>query len=193
MARVFTRAFRACSRRSLTVLEFPRSDRTRGHDASAVQVEVRSPRPTATRIDVPVASRPAARAYEVGPRRELAAGKAPGRGGTDLVLDQGGAKPGGDGAAVAHVVPRQEPQRPCRLHCRGRRLRRRGGGECAREVRADGPHCVRSRGQLRAGQIGLPASGGRRRGAATRPLPPFALDQRLSKLASVLQYASAVH
>ena len=52
---------------------------------------------------------------------------------------------------------------------------------------------LRSRGQLRAGQIGLPASGGRRRGAATGPLPPFALDQRLSKFASVLQYASAVH
>ena len=50
-----------------------------------------------------------------------------------------------------------------------------------------------SRGQLQSGQIGLPASGGRRRGAATRPLPPFALDQRLSKFASVLQYASAVH
>ena len=68
---------------------------------------------------------------------------------------------------------------------------RRGGGvrgaASLRDVAS-----LRSRGQLRAGQIGLPASRGRRRGAATGPLPPFALDQRLSKFASVLLDASAI-
>ena len=64
--------------------------------------------------------------------------------------------------------------------------RRRAGGSLSLAVRGS----LRSRGQLRAGQIGLPASGGRRRGAATRALPPFALDQRPSRNASVLHDAS---